>query len=221
MLYTLKEDKGVPKSYSLIRKESPQLEFELITKTGSEGPQEYVLADGIKSLTAEYTYFVPEKKEPKAKESAEAAKTTKPEAAKPSLRQEASAGSEAKKKEIKKIAEWIPQEKILRESLPTSQKASPDTQGERAKEEVNQLPLTPQLVELKLSLWDNQRKRSTLFTFKIHIQSDIPEQREPEDLTQKLLGTLREFFTQSFTPPAPTRRTQRNQFNMPRGPLRP
>lgn len=183
VLYQLKEDKGTPKSYSLVRRESSNLEFDSIAK-GKEGPQEYVLADGIKSLTAEYTYYVPEKKE--KKEQAEATKAEKKEAA-----------SEPKKKEVKKTLEWIPQDKK-------------EGKEEPGKE---QLPLAPQLVELKLALWDAQRKRSTPFTFKIHVQSDIPEKREAEDITQKLLGTLREFFTQSFTPPAPTRVTKRNQFN--------
>jgi prepilin-type N-terminal cleavage/methylation domain-containing protein len=185
VLYLLKEDKGVPKSYSLIRRESSNLEFDPIAKDGKEGPQEYVLADGIKSLNAEYTYYVPEKKE--KKEQAETAKSEKKEAT-----------SEPKKKEVKKTLEWIPQDK---------------------KEGKEQLPLAPQLVELKLALWDAQRKRSTPFTFKIHVQSDIPEKREAEDITQKLLGTLREFFTQSFAPPAPTRVSQRNQFN-PGGAIR-
>lgn len=212
VLYTLKEEKGTPKSYSLTRKESPNLEFDQITKTGKEGPQEYTLAEGIKSLTAEYTYYVPEKK--------------------PSLRQEASAGrekggepaegagaakkatqteapKEPKKKEIKKSNQWIPQE-TLREP-----------QGERTEEEGVQLPLAPQLVELKLVLWDNQKKRSVPFIFKIRIPSDIPEKREAEDITQRLLGTLREFFTQSFPQPAPTTRvTQRNQISLPRGHIR-
>ncbi len=174
VLYLLKEDKGTPKSYSLVRRESSNLEFDPIAKGGKEGPQEYILADGIKSLTAEYTYYVLEKNEKKE------------------------ATSESKKKEVKKTLEWIPQDK---------------------KEGKEQLPLAPQLVELKLALWDAQRKRSTPFTFKIHVQSDIPEKREAEDITQKLLGTLREFFTQSFAPPAPTRVSQRNQFN-PGGAIR-
>lgn len=191
--YVLKEEKGTPKSYSLIRKESGNLEFEPITKA-----QEQVLAEGIKSLTVEYTYYVPESPEkPKESKQEEAAK-----------KESAAKAKEPKKRETKKTVEWIPQERTLREP-----------QGERGREEPSQLPLTPQIVELKISLWDAQKKRSTPFTFKIRIPADIPEKRESEDVTQKLLGTLREFFTQSFTPPAPTRITQRNQFNLPRGQL--
>lgn len=189
VLYMLKEEKGTPKSYSLIRKESQNLEFDPITKTGN-GAQEYVLADGIKSLSVEYTYYVPEKRE-EQKISAES--KAKDGVSEPGEGMD----SGPKKKEIKKTAEWIP--------------------AERGKEEPNQLPLAPQLIELKIALWDNQRKRSTPFMFKIRIPSDIPDKREAEDVTQRLLGTLREFFTQSFPQPSPTRVTQRNQLTLPRG----
>ncbi len=199
VLYALKEEKGMPKSYSLIRRESPNLEFDPIAKGGKEGPQEYVLAEGIKSLTAEYTYYVPEKKEEKKKTAEQTEKPAQAETPK----------KEAKKKEVKKAAEWMP------------------AQGEREKEEQPQLPLAPQLIELKISLWDTQKKRSTPFSFKIRVPSDIPEKREAEDVTQKLLGTLREFFTQSFPQPvsapselrlaSPTRVSQRNPFNIPGG----
>ena len=201
VLYQLKEEKGTPKSYSLIRKESANLEFDQIIKEGKEGPQEYVLAEGIKSLTAEYTYYVPEPKPSpqQAAQTGEAAQVEKKEAA----------SKEPKKKEIKKTATWI-----APEVTPGAQIEQASVPGKE------QLPLVPQLVELKIALWDAQKKRSTPFIFKVRVQSDIPEKRETEDVTQRLLGTLREFFTQSFTPPSPTRVTQRNQFNLPRGQLR-
>jgi prepilin-type N-terminal cleavage/methylation domain-containing protein len=192
ILYELKEEKGTPKSYSLIRKESPNLEFDQITKTGKEGPQEYVLAEGIKSLTAEYTYYVPEKKVDQKKLAEQKAKG-----------EQAEAPKEAKKKEIKKTNQWVVQEK-----------------KEGKEEEGSQLPLAPQLVELKIALWDNQKKRSVPFIFKFRVPADIPEKREAEDITQRLLGTLREFFTQSFPQPAPTRVSQRNQLTLPRGRIR-
>lgn len=182
VLYTLKEEKGLPKSYSLIRKESGNIEFDPIAQIGKEGAQEFVLVDGIKSLNIEYTYYVPEKKE-----SSEPGKPEKKES------------ESNKKREVKKSKEWIT--------------------AQAEKEEAKQFPLLPQLVELKLALWDAQKKSSKPFTLKIRIPSDIPEKRETEDVTQKLLGTLREFFTQSFTPQikAPTRVTQRNPVILPKG----
>ncbi len=184
VLYELKEEKGTPKSYSLIRKESGNVEFEPIAKA-----TEQVLAEGIKSAAIEYTYYVPESKE-------------KPQEAKPeeAAKKEAEKTKEPKKREVKKTIEWIPTQK---------------KEGADASEA--KLPLTPQLVEFKISLWDAQKKRSTPFTFKIRIPSDIPEKRESQDVTQKLLGTLRDFFSQNFTPPAPTKVTQRNPFNLPKG----
>lgn len=64
VLYTLKEDaatKDGKKTYSLIRKESPKLEYEEVDKS-----LEYVLADGIRSLKMDYTAVLiePEKKQP-------------------------------------------------------------------------------------------------------------------------------------------------------------
>ena len=63
VLYKLKEEpakRDGKKSYSLIRKETPKLEFEDIEKA-----QEYVLATNIKSLTMDYTAVLiePEKKQ--------------------------------------------------------------------------------------------------------------------------------------------------------------
>ena len=181
VLYTLKEEKGSPKSYSLIRQESPNLEFEAITKTGKEGAQEFVLADGIKSLVVEYTYIVPEKKTTPT-DSAQAAPEKK----------------EPKKKEIKKSTEW------------TRQTSTPQSAQSGAQPSPEQIPVVPTMAELKFTMWDSQKKRSTPFTFKIKIPSDIPEKRETEDVSQKLLGTLREFFTQGFGKPQPTTRLTTN-----------
>lgn len=67
--YVLKENptksKDEKKSYALIRKESSHLEFDEVGKAS----QEYVIADGIKSLTVDYTALLqePEKKEPAQK----------------------------------------------------------------------------------------------------------------------------------------------------------
>ena len=152
-----------------MRKESPNLEFESITKTGKESPQEFVLAEGIKSLAVEYTYIVPEKKP---------ADQSKEEAAKKE------AAKEPQKKEFKKTTEWIRKE---------PQETLREPQGERVGgQDVAQFPLVPQLAEIKVAFWDTQKKRSTPFIFKIRIPSDIQEKREDENISQKLLGTLRE-----------------------------
>ena len=64
VLYTLKEEpnktKDGKKSYSLVRTESPRLDFDAIRENSSE----YVLATGIKSLTVDYTAIMiePERK---------------------------------------------------------------------------------------------------------------------------------------------------------------
>ncbi|GMU18936.1 MAG: hypothetical protein AMXMBFR12_01280 [Candidatus Babeliales bacterium] len=87
VMYSLKENpasKEGKKSYSLIRKESPKLEFEEIDKS-----LEYVLADNIRSLTMDYTAVMiePEKKQSPN----QAQKTTQ--SARPEL-------------EIKQLSEW-------------------------------------------------------------------------------------------------------------------
>ena len=66
VLYMLKEEptKDAKKSYSLIRQESNNLEFDPIAKGGKD-ISEYVLAEGIKSATIEYTFFPPEEPEKK------------------------------------------------------------------------------------------------------------------------------------------------------------
>ena len=177
VLYTLKEEKGSPKSYVLVRQESPNLEFESITRTGKEAAPEFVLADGIKSLTVEYTYIVPEKKE----SAPESPATT------------SSEKKEPKKKEIKKSIEWV-------RATPSPQAAPASAQPKPEQ----QIPLVPNMAELKIALWDTQKKRNTPFVFKFAIPSHVPEKRETEDVSQKLLGTLREFFTQGFGQPQPT-----------------
>lgn len=185
--YILKEEKEAPKSYSLIRKESPNLEFDALQKTGNDGAREYTIADGIKTISAEYTYYVPEKKAQEA-QSGQPTPATKAESKEP------------KKREIKKATEWI------RKEATTGQTQDQD-----------QLPLVPQLIEFKVDLWDSLKKRSTPFSFKIYIRSDIPETRQEGDVTQKLLGTLRDFFTQSTQPQTPVRMTQAPRTSMPRG----
>lgn len=189
--YILKEEKETPKSYSLIRKESPNLEFDALQKTGKEGAHEYTIAQGIKNLSAEYTYYVPEKSVPESQSGQSAAQVPPPKTeAKP-----------AKKCEIKKMGEWVRKE------------GSPGKTSEQ-----DQLPLAPQQVEFKVDLWDSLKKRSTPFIFKIYIRSDIPETREEGDVTQKLLGTLRDFFSQNTKQPAtPVRITQGPRPSMQRG----
>lgn len=91
VLYMLKEEptKDGKKSYSLIRRESNNLEFDPIAKGGKD-ISEYVLAEGIKSAQVEYTFFPPE----------EPAPSTQPTPG-------ATAGKQVKeKKESKKTPDW-------------------------------------------------------------------------------------------------------------------
>lgn len=177
VLYKLKENpatKDGKKSYSLIRKESPKLEFYEIEKS-----LEYVLVDGIKSLKMDYTAVLIEPaKKPEAPQppGQKPAQTQKPEI------------------EIKQLNEW--QEKAEKEESEKNQK---------------QMPLVPQVISLDLSLWDNAKKRSTPFVFTYKVPGEFALKKTAEDLTGKMLGTLKEMFGQIVPPNKPTQVAQRQQ----------
>lgn len=106
VLYTLKENpagKDGKKTYSLIRKESPKLEYE-----DAQKGLEHVLADNIKSLTMDYTAVLiePEKK-------ANTNQNLEQKPAKPEI-------------EIKQVSEWQ-QDKPQNEEIDKNQKQMPLT----------------------------------------------------------------------------------------------
>lgn len=192
VMYTLKENpatKDGKKSYSLIRKESPKLEFEDIQKS-----TEYVLADTIKSLTADFTavLIAPEKKPTPNQAQKEAQPTQKPEI------------------EVKQVSEWQDKaQKALRQASDYAE-ATSDKQDEGEK----QMPLTPQVISLDISLWDANKKRAVPFVFTYKVPAEFTLRRQTEDMTEKMLGTLKEMFGQ-IVPPSTAKPTQLAQRQSP------
>lgn len=185
VLYILKENptkKDGKKSYSLIRKESPKLEFEEIEKG-----LEYVLIDNIKSLTMDYTAVLIEPEKKPAPNQAQ-----KP-AQKPEI-------------EIKQLSEW----QALRQASDYAE-ASSDRQDDKKNQNQKQMPLVPQVISLDLSLWDNAKKRSTPFVFTYKVPGEFALKKSTEDLAGKMLGTLKEMFGQLTPPTKPTQVAQRQQ----------
>lgn len=178
VMYSLKENpesKDGKKSYSLIRKESPKLEFEEIEKS-----LEYVLADNIKSLAMDYTAVMiePEKKQT-ANQAQKPAQVAKPEL------------------EIKQLDEW--QEKIQ--------------QDEAKDQNQKQMPLTPQVISMDISLWDAAKKRSFPFVFTYKVPGEFALKKGTEDYAEKMLGTLKEIFghVSPQSQNKPTQMAQRQQ----------
>lgn len=180
VVYALKENKAGKegkKSYSLVRKESSNLEFDAIEKA-----TEYVLADNVKLLTMDYTAVLiePEKKTapnqaPKAAQTAE----------KPEL-------------EIKQMSEW--QQKAQKE----------ETEKDKGQK---QMPLTPHVISMDISLWDTNKKRAVPFVFTYKVPAEFALRKQTEDITGKMLGSLKEMFGQ-IKPPTqnkPTQFAQRQQ----------
>lgn len=184
VLYALKENKVTKdgkKSYSLIRKESPKLEFDEIEKS-----TEYVLADNVKSLTMDYTAVLIE---PEKKPSANQAQKPAPAPAKPEI-------------EIKQLAEW-------KEKNQESETA----QGEKKDKNEKQMPLVPQVISMDISFWDAAKKRSFPFVFTYKVPGEFALRKVTEDLTEKMLGSLKEMFGQIAPPPSnkPPQFAQRQQ----------
>lgn len=168
VMYKLVEEapsKTGKKSYRLIRQESSNLELDSFNK---ETAPEQVLADGIKSLTVEYTAIIPEQEKKEAqKETAE--KTEK-----------------KKKKEIKKVADWLgkkPEEGAVGAS-------------EAAETDKGKLPVVPQIVEFNIAFWDQQKKRAIPFSFKTMVRSEIQEKRQ--DGSSRLLELTKDLMGQAF-----------------------
>ncbi|CAN5167534.1 hypothetical protein BH09DEP1_BH09DEP1_1970 [soil metagenome] len=184
VLYKLKEEPGTKegkKSYSLIRKETPKLEFEDIEKA-----QEYVLATHIKSLTMDYTAVLiePEKK------ATPQAQNQKP-APKPEL-------------ETKQLKEW----QALRQASDYA-KATTDRQDDEKNKK--QMPLVPQVISVDISFWDSTKRKSVPFVFTYKVPSEFALKKSTEDLTGKMLGTLKEMFGQTMPQNRPTQVAQRPQ----------
>lgn len=90
VVYTLRPDsaKQAAKSYSLIRQESDNLEYNESQIKEGKG---FVIAEGIRSLTPEYTAIIEQKEnEPQAQE-----------------KEKKAAAEQKKKREIKKMSEWL------------------------------------------------------------------------------------------------------------------
>ena len=82
------------------------------------------------------------------------------------------------------------------------------------------MPVAPQLVEWNIAFWDAQRKRSVPFSFKTRIHSEIEEKRKSDDIGERMMSTLKEFFGQPAAQNKPqTNLAQNNQSMMPKGPM--
>lgn len=181
VLYKLKENPA---------KKDGKKSYSLIRKESSklefdevEKSLEYVLTDDIKSLTMDYTAVLiePEKKPSPQAGAQKPAQETKPEL------------------EIKQLAEW-------------DQKTQKGASDEASKDQnQKQMPLVPQVISVDLSLWDNAKKRSTPFVFTYKIPGEFVLKKSSEDLTGKMLGTLKEMFGQIVPPNKPTQVAQRQQ----------
>ena len=168
ILYTLKEEKntvpGLPKSYSLVRQESKNLNYEALNKEETKA-QEQILAQGIKSAAIEYTAVLVDETEKKEKE------------------QDAQKAAQEKKvKEIRKSFEWLDKTTPEKPEQPVA---------EQKKEK--KLPLVPGQVELTISFWDIQKKRAFPFSFKIPIRSVITE-KQSSRLLDKLKDLVSHVF---------------------------
>lgn len=174
VLYTLKEEgpvskkKNQKKSYSLIRQESENLEFDAMVK--ETNAQQFVLAQGIKSFTAEYTAVMQTQKKEQ-----EAQKETK------------EAPSEPAKKDIRKSTDWLGKQAAQTDQLST-------------KDEQEVMPLVPQLAQFTATFWDAQQKHSFPFRFTLAMRQEIEREKKAEDVSARLMGTLREVFGQTFKP---------------------
>lgn len=187
--YSLKEDqakKGGSKSYSLMRAESSNLEYEIQDKEAKDS-KAYVIADGIKSVNVEYTALMPE---PQKKESitVDAQKKTQEQTQSKEQQQE------KKKKEIKKMKEWLgPQEK--------EKAAQPPAQGKEGEQE--KLPLVPNQIEMTVTFWDTQKRRSFPFSLKMQIMGESPSKQSES----RLMDSLKDLMGTAFPPKPPPNTT--------------
>lgn len=97
--------------------------------------------------------------------------------------------------EIKQLSEWDQK----------SKEEAPKDQNQK------QMPPVPQVISMDLSLWDTAKKRSTPFVFTYKVLGEFALKKSPEDLTGKMLGTLKEMFGQIVPPNKPTQVAQRQQ----------
>lgn len=98
--------------------------------------------------------------------------------------------------EIKQLSEW--KEKTQKEETEKDQNQK-------------QMPLVPQVISLDLSIWDKTKKRGTSFVFTYKVPGEFALKKSTEDLTGKMLGTLKEMFGQIVPPNKPTQMAQRQQ----------
>src|SRR5207253_3690966 len=98
--------------------------------------------------------------------------------------------------EIKQLSEW--KEKAQKEETEKNQNQK-------------QMPFVPQVISLDLSMWDKTKKRGTSFVFTYKVPGEFALKKTTEDLTGKMLGTLKEMFGQIVPPNKPTQVAQRQQ----------
>ncbi len=168
VLYKLEEEKKIvagKKSYNLMRIESPNLEYDAINQP-DKNVKSLMVAQGIKSMSVEYTALV----EPEEEKNA----ANKPAA--------------PKKKEIKKSAEWQDKKK-----------------EEQKAQEKEKMPLIPALAEITLTLWDPEKKRTTIFPLKIKIPAQVADKEA--NTSTRLLSGARRLFNENFN------NNQRSSFN--------
>jgi len=147
VVYRLVEDKEQKGSFTLLRQEGTKLEFESYTAgEGSKGIRAYPLVEGIKEFEVKYKVIIePEEKKEEPKKQQNQQQPPKKEPEK----------KEKKKKEIKfkTLDQW-------------------DFEKEMPKDIQRRIP---NIVDVKLTLWNEQATRATSFEFSIPIIPEISE----------------------------------------------
>lgn len=170
--YLVKEETGgkrSEKSYVLVRQESPKLDYAALNN--KEVVKEYEVLHNIQSITASYTAVI--------EEQAEGQVSAKKEAA----------AKEKKKREIKKVAEWV-EKKESEENTSTK------------------MPPVPRLAEYTITLWDTKQKKSRTYILTLRIPAEIAQERKE---SSRLLGKLKELTEKTGMvgekPPAQSQKT--------------
>lgn len=163
--YRLRPDSSVkkgPKSYVLLRQESRELDPEKMTEPDVKKWHAYTVVRNIKSCNVEYTAMI------RKKEKTEGGKASKPEAQKqgvpPQPEQKPQEGAEKITFERKIVKDW--QEK---KPQPSSKKEGP----------IIEEPLIPQLMTMRLEIYDAAHKRHQPYTlvFPIVSQNVYPPEK--------------------------------------------
>lgn len=151
VMYTIRPDNKLPGTFELYRQESSNIMNIKQFNTDGEGKQikGFVVIDGIKSISTEFLALpVPEKE----KQPVEKAKGSLPPKKTP---EEPKKEKEDERKEFVKMVVWDVEEQRKKEK----QQEPPQDQ------EVQKLPLVPQFIKMKITLFGHENKQEHTFSF--------------------------------------------------------